>query len=101
MLPAAQQAAAAHDHLAASYAGVSAAAEDPAKLRDAKFAYGLGVVLDGLALRLPDPLPPPGPFVRIRPGSRGLIRTKDPGPQPFTRGARPFGCSCTEPLARP
>lgn len=53
MLPAVQQAAAGHDHLAGSYAEASAAAEDPVRVRDAKFAYGLDVVLDGLALRLP------------------------------------------------
>ncbi|MFF4396702.1 TetR/AcrR family transcriptional regulator [Streptomyces sp. NPDC001480] len=52
-LPAVQQAAAGHDHLADSYAEASAAAEDPVRVRDAKFAYGLDVVLDGLALRLP------------------------------------------------
>ncbi|MGW2635650.1 TetR/AcrR family transcriptional regulator C-terminal domain-containing protein [Streptomyces sp. NPDC001348] len=53
LLPAAQQAAAGHDHLAGSYATDAAAAEDPAEIREAKFRYGLEVVLDGLALRLP------------------------------------------------
>lgn len=49
LMPAAQQAAAGYDHLAESYA---APPPDPAELRDAKFANGLDVVLDGLALRL-------------------------------------------------
>ncbi|MET8243073.1 hypothetical protein ABZV31_00720 [Streptomyces sp. NPDC005202] len=53
LMPAAQQAASAHTHLADSYADTAAAATDPAALRDAKFAYGLEVVLDGLAARLP------------------------------------------------
>ncbi|MFJ9742622.1 TetR/AcrR family transcriptional regulator [Streptomyces sp. NPDC101166] len=53
LMPAAQEAAAGHDHLAASYADAGPATADPAALRDAKFAYGLEVVLDGLALRLP------------------------------------------------
>ncbi|MEU9985278.1 TetR/AcrR family transcriptional regulator C-terminal domain-containing protein [Streptomyces sp. NPDC048045] len=52
LLPAAQQAAAAHDHLAGSYAEAGAATEDPAELRETKFRYALEVVLDGLALRL-------------------------------------------------
>jgi AcrR family transcriptional regulator len=51
LLPAAQQAAADYDHLAESYS--AAPAPDPAKLRDTKFANGLDVILDGLALRLP------------------------------------------------
>ncbi|MEU1401865.1 TetR/AcrR family transcriptional regulator C-terminal domain-containing protein [Streptomyces sp. NPDC005728] len=51
LMPAAQQAAADHAHLAASYA--PSAPRDPAQERDAKFAYGLDVVLDGLSLRLP------------------------------------------------
>ena len=51
LMPAAQQAAASYDHLAESYA--AAPAPDPAKLRDTKFANGLDVILDGLALRLP------------------------------------------------
>ncbi|MCD7440367.1 TetR/AcrR family transcriptional regulator C-terminal domain-containing protein [Streptomyces lincolnensis] len=50
LLPAAQQAAAGHAHLAAGYAEATG---DPAELRDMKFAYGLEVVLDGLALRRP------------------------------------------------
>ncbi|GAA0679971.1 TetR/AcrR family transcriptional regulator C-terminal domain-containing protein [Kitasatospora atroaurantiaca] len=51
LMPAAQQAAAGHDHLADPYA--VAADLDPVEIRDSKFAYGLEVVLDGLALRLP------------------------------------------------
>jgi AcrR family transcriptional regulator len=51
LMPAAQQAAEGYDHLTESYA--AAPAPDPAKLRDTKFANGLEVVLDGLALRLP------------------------------------------------
>lgn len=51
LMPAAQEAAAGHANLAASYA--ESAPRDPARDRDAKFAYGLDVVLDGLALRLP------------------------------------------------
>jgi hypothetical protein len=51
-LPAAEQAAAGHDLLAESYAAVPAL--DPVKVRDAKFAYGLDVIFDGLALQLPD-----------------------------------------------
>ena len=47
------QASAGYDHLAAAGPETSAQASDPAKLRDDKFAYGLEVVLDGLALRLP------------------------------------------------
>jgi len=50
LLPAAQQAAADHEHLARH--AVEAAGQDPAGLREAKFRYGLDVVLDGLALRL-------------------------------------------------
>ncbi|MGW3245035.1 TetR/AcrR family transcriptional regulator C-terminal domain-containing protein [Streptomyces sp. NPDC001070] len=53
LMPAAQRAAAPHDHLSGSYADTAAATGDPAALREAKFAYGLDVVLDGLALRLP------------------------------------------------
>ncbi|GAA1573268.1 TetR/AcrR family transcriptional regulator [Streptomyces globosus] len=76
LIPAATQAAAGHTHLHEEYEAVqaahtggggagqpgtgardgspaSAAGADPAALRDAKFAYGLEVVLDGLALRLP------------------------------------------------
>ena len=40
-----------YNHLAEAYA--APAAPDPAEVRDSKFAYGLDVVLDGLALRLP------------------------------------------------
>src|SRR5690349_23600525 len=50
LMPAARQAAAGYDHLAESYA---APLPDPAKVRDTKFANGLEVILDGLALRLP------------------------------------------------
>ena len=51
LMPAAQRAAADHEHLAQGYtADVSL---DPVKFRDAKFGYGLDVVLDGLTLRLP------------------------------------------------
>lgn len=56
LMPAAQRAAADHDHLGPAYAaGALDPAEtiDPVAIRDAKFAYGLEVVLDGLALRLP------------------------------------------------
>lgn len=49
LLPAAQRAAADHEHLADTY---STSPSDPAALRESKFAYGLDVVLDGLALRL-------------------------------------------------
>jgi hypothetical protein len=51
LLPAAQQAAAGYDHLAGAY--TAPPPPDPAKIRDAKFGYGLDIVLDGLALRLP------------------------------------------------
>jgi hypothetical protein len=50
LMPAAQQAAAGYDHLAESYA---TPLPDPAQVRDTKFANGLDVILDGLALRLP------------------------------------------------
>ncbi|MFD0273829.1 TetR/AcrR family transcriptional regulator [Kitasatospora sp. NPDC127111] len=55
LMPAAQEAAAGHAVLADSYAVAAAttAANDPVQIRDAKFFYGLEVVLDGLALRLP------------------------------------------------
>lgn len=53
LMPAAQQAAAGHEHLAGGYANAAAAIADPVALRDEKFRYGLDVVLDGLALRLP------------------------------------------------
>ncbi|MFB7514729.1 TetR/AcrR family transcriptional regulator [Streptomyces sp. NPDC056144] len=53
LMPAAQQVAADHGHLADAYEKAAVqAAVDPVALRDAKFAYGLDVVLDGLALRL-------------------------------------------------
>ncbi|GHH05109.1 TetR/AcrR family transcriptional regulator C-terminal domain-containing protein [Streptomyces lanatus] len=52
LMPAAQQAAALHEHLADGYAEVMTATTDPVAVRDEKFAYGLEVVLDGLALRL-------------------------------------------------
>ncbi|ANP54869.1 AcrR family transcriptional regulator [Streptomyces griseochromogenes] len=51
LMPAAQEAAADHTNLAAAYA--ASERRDPARDRDAKFAHGLDVVLDGLALRLP------------------------------------------------
>ncbi|TXS19606.1 TetR family transcriptional regulator [Streptomyces sp. ms191] len=55
LMPAAQQAAAGHDHLADAYADARVhAIVDPVEIRDSKFAYGLEVVLDGLALRLAD-----------------------------------------------
>ncbi|WP_035846531.1 TetR/AcrR family transcriptional regulator C-terminal domain-containing protein [Kitasatospora azatica] len=52
LMPAAQQAAADHDHLAEAYAAPLPV--DPVEIRDSKFGYGLEVVLDGLALRLPE-----------------------------------------------
>lgn len=52
LMPAAQQAAAGHEHLAEGYTEALTATADPVALRDEKFAYGLAVVLDGLALRL-------------------------------------------------
>ncbi|MET8325013.1 TetR/AcrR family transcriptional regulator C-terminal domain-containing protein [Streptomyces sp. NPDC005181] len=51
LMPAAQRAAAGHDHLADAYA--APVALDPVEIRETKFAYGLEVVLDGLAMRLP------------------------------------------------
>lgn len=51
LLPAAQQAAAEHAHLADSFGAPSETA--PEEIRDSKFTYGLEVVLDGLAMRLP------------------------------------------------
>ncbi|MFB7543256.1 TetR/AcrR family transcriptional regulator C-terminal domain-containing protein [Streptomyces zaomyceticus] len=54
LMPAAQQAAAGHDHLAGAYADAAVHAPiDPVALRDEKFSYGLDVVLDGLEMRLP------------------------------------------------
>lgn len=52
LMPAAQDAAAGHDHLMTAYADIVPATADPVALRDAKFTFGLEVVLDGLALRL-------------------------------------------------
>jgi len=52
LMPAAQEAAAGYDHLAEAYAAGPVPDPDPAGLRDAKFANGLEIVLDGLALRL-------------------------------------------------
>ncbi|MFF7992731.1 TetR/AcrR family transcriptional regulator [Kitasatospora xanthocidica] len=52
LMPAAQQASADYAHLADAYAA-AAAVPDPVEVRDGKFSYGLEVVLDGLALRLP------------------------------------------------
>jgi AcrR family transcriptional regulator len=52
LMPAAQQAAADYENLAGAYAA-AAQVPDPAEIRDLKFAYGLDVILDGLALRLP------------------------------------------------
>ncbi len=51
LMPAAQQAVADHSHLADSYGALGPL--DPAEIRDGKFTYGLEVVLDGLAMRLP------------------------------------------------
>ncbi|MFJ9841094.1 TetR/AcrR family transcriptional regulator [Kitasatospora sp. NPDC101155] len=51
LMPAAEQATVGYEHLNGD--STAAAAEDPAAARDAKFSYGLEVVLDGLALRLP------------------------------------------------
>ncbi|MCG6496278.1 TetR/AcrR family transcriptional regulator [Kitasatospora sp. A2-31] len=54
LMPAAREVAAGYDHLTESYAASSkVAAVDPVAIRDSKFHYGLEVVLDGLALRLP------------------------------------------------
>ncbi|MCB5182317.1 TetR/AcrR family transcriptional regulator [Streptomyces antimicrobicus] len=53
LMPAAQQAAQAHENLAEAYAAATTEALDPAAVRDSKFAYGLEAMLDGLALRLP------------------------------------------------
>jgi AcrR family transcriptional regulator len=51
LMPAARRAAADHEHLADGYADNETL--DPVEIRDTKFAYGLEVVLDGLAMRLP------------------------------------------------
>ncbi|MFI8082770.1 TetR/AcrR family transcriptional regulator C-terminal domain-containing protein [Kitasatospora sp. NPDC086009] len=53
LIPAAQEAAADTEHLSAAYA--AAIGVDPVALRNEKFTYGLNVILDGLALRLPGP----------------------------------------------
>ena len=52
LMPAAQRAAAGYDYLNEAYAAVPTM-PDPAEERDTKFANGLEVILDGLALRLP------------------------------------------------
>ncbi|MEV5968410.1 TetR/AcrR family transcriptional regulator C-terminal domain-containing protein [Streptomyces sp. NPDC051921] len=52
LMPAAQQAAEGREHLADAYAEAAVREFDPSVMRDAKFAYGLDVMLDGLALRL-------------------------------------------------
>jgi len=52
LLPAARQAAAGYEHLAGAYT-MRPPDADPAQVRDAKFANGLDIVLDGLATRLP------------------------------------------------
>ena len=51
LMPAAQRAAAGHDHLTGAWATDDLL--DPAEIRESKFAYGLDVVLDGLGMRLP------------------------------------------------
>ncbi|WP_405616476.1 TetR/AcrR family transcriptional regulator [Streptomyces sp. NBC_00076] len=53
LLPATQEATAGPAHPAGPQEDLATAATDPAALREGKFAYGLEVVLDGLALRLP------------------------------------------------
>jgi hypothetical protein len=50
LMPAAREATADYAHLSGAYTAV--ADPDPVETRNAKFAYGLEVVLDGLALRL-------------------------------------------------
>ncbi|SHN03967.1 TetR/AcrR family transcriptional regulator [Cryptosporangium aurantiacum] len=50
LMPAARQAAIGHEHVSADYGDSDF--PDPVAIRDTKFAYGLDVVLDGLALRL-------------------------------------------------
>ncbi|QNP74301.1 TetR/AcrR family transcriptional regulator [Streptomyces roseirectus] len=52
LMPAAERAAAGYTHLADGYAAQQG--QGPEAAREAKFRYGLEVVLDGLALRLPD-----------------------------------------------
>jgi AcrR family transcriptional regulator len=51
LLPAAEQAAAGYEHLADAHTPRETL--DPVEIRDGKFRYGLDVVLDGLALRMP------------------------------------------------
>ncbi|MFC5145268.1 TetR/AcrR family transcriptional regulator C-terminal domain-containing protein [Streptomyces aureoversilis] len=58
LMPDAQQAAESHENLTEAYARAATDALDPVGLRDSKFAYGLEVMLDGLALRLPAGPPP-------------------------------------------
>ncbi|MDY0810285.1 TetR/AcrR family transcriptional regulator [Kitasatospora purpeofusca] len=54
LMPAAAEAVAGHEFLADAFADAAAeAVVNPAALRDQKFEYGLEVILDGLALRLP------------------------------------------------
>ncbi len=50
LMPAMRRAAAGHEHLAGAHATES---DDPAQVRETKFAYGLDVILDGLSMRLP------------------------------------------------
>jgi len=50
LMPAAERAAAGYEHLVDARA---VGLVDPVDLRNSKFAYGLEVVLDGLALRIP------------------------------------------------
>lgn len=52
LLPAAQRAVDGHEHLARGYAVTAETITDPVALRDAKFAYALDIVLDGLEVRL-------------------------------------------------
>ncbi|MFB7474054.1 TetR/AcrR family transcriptional regulator [Kitasatospora sp. NPDC056184] len=54
LMPSAREAVAGHEFLSEAFAdAVASAVTDPAALRHQKFAYGLNVILDGLALRLP------------------------------------------------
>ncbi|GAA4436334.1 TetR/AcrR family transcriptional regulator C-terminal domain-containing protein [Phytohabitans houttuyneae] len=50
LMPAAQQAAVDYPHLAQAQVDATI---DPAEVRESKFAYGLEIVLDGLATRMP------------------------------------------------
>ncbi|MFI8453940.1 TetR/AcrR family transcriptional regulator C-terminal domain-containing protein [Kitasatospora sp. NPDC101447] len=52
LMPAALEATADYAHLSGAYTA-AAAIPDPVEIRNSKFCYGLEVVLDGLALRLP------------------------------------------------